>query len=107
VRQDVHVRRQKHLETAAETDYAKTIAAPYALSFLEIALNPAGNQTGDLHHANIGASATFAHSRQPDRHALVFNARLVKRRIEEFAGAVGKSRDRPIARYPVHMNVEN
>jgi hypothetical protein len=105
--QNASVLRQKQLEPAAETDYAKTIAAAYALSFPEIALNPAGYQTCDLHHANFGVPGIPALSPEPDRHALVFNARLVERGIEEFTGTVGKSLNRPIAWHPVHMNVKN
>ncbi|HEY3779313.1 MAG TPA: hypothetical protein VGL35_14775 [Rhizomicrobium sp.] len=97
---------QEQFQPAAETDYAKTIAAAYFLSFPKIALYPAGYQTRDLHNSKVNGCAVRARRPYPDRHPLVIHARLVESGIEEFAGPIRKSRHCSIAWDAVHMHIE-
>ena len=52
-RENLHSVRQIDVDPAAETDYAKTIAPAYGLSFLHVTHDPPRHEPGDLYDPNV------------------------------------------------------
>src|SRR5579871_2884033 len=98
---------QIDVEPAPETDDAKTIAATYAFTFRQCAMDAPGHQTRNLYKGDIFLRPRVLCEREADRHPLVQLARLVEARIEEFAGPVSKLLDDPAGRNTVYMNIED